>query len=424
MEVGLATTPFPKRGRLVNGNSKANDMKTTDLTQFKKAYGDKKLDEVLNGMSDPRYMDKKRKVNGVGNPELGKDAFFKLMMTQLKQQDPTNPLKSHEMAAQLAQFSSVEQLSNIKESIDKMGQKEDHSQFEVLNLMGKVVSGDSSKIKRTLGDKQHKVDFELVGSADSVNVSIKDASGNTVKRYELKNLQKGKNQVVWNGLNNEDSEVPTGDYRAEIEASNGGQRTFVKTKFKGAVDGVTFSKAGPLLNVDGKTLALKDVVRIEAPKVADSEYRRGPMGAIPPGQMAAAMRTLAVPPGMAGPQGAVPRSAQAPGSGKKASPLAPSQGNASGNRGITPGGPLAQQAQAMRALAQKAQRQQQAPTPQRRYQAGDNAFKRPQVQPQVGVTDINKKYSKGAYQPPKILANLENMNMDGQLKHKLMRAKK
>ena len=62
------------------------------------------------------------------------------MLTQLKQQDPTNPLKSHEMAAQLAQFSSVEQLTNMNQTLTKMSQKGTGSEkFDVLSLIGKMV---------------------------------------------------------------------------------------------------------------------------------------------------------------------------------------------------------------------------------------------------------------------------------------------
>src|SRR5689334_11359839 len=68
--------------------------------------------DMLNKVADPNYVDQSKKMRTVGNNQLGKDAFMSLLLTQMKNQDPTNPLKSHEMAAQLAQFTSLEKLNN------------------------------------------------------------------------------------------------------------------------------------------------------------------------------------------------------------------------------------------------------------------------------------------------------------------------
>lgn len=77
---------------------------------------------------------------------MDKDAFMKLMLAQMKHQDPTNPMQSHELAAQLAQFSSVEQLQNLNTTMTDMrnGQKPSES-FQALNFIGKAVSGGLGK---------------------------------------------------------------------------------------------------------------------------------------------------------------------------------------------------------------------------------------------------------------------------------------
>src|SRR5690606_29823848 len=93
---------------------KSDGMKSSGAGEFEKAYGKQSLGEVLNKIADPSWVDQS-KMRKVGNPTLDKDAFMKLMLHQMQNQDPTNPLKSHEMAAQLAQFSSLEQMSNMNE---------------------------------------------------------------------------------------------------------------------------------------------------------------------------------------------------------------------------------------------------------------------------------------------------------------------
>lgn len=265
MNTKLGAPTFPQRS--LNVREKGTGKQTTNPLAMKKQFGDKNLSQVLNEVADPNYKANKRKVKGVGNAELGKDAFFKLMLTQLKQQDPTNPLKSHEMAAQLAQFSSVEQLSNMNQTLTKMSQKDgQQGKYDVLNLIGKMVSGDSGKIDRMTGDKEHKIEFTLPKAAEKVTVNIKDNKGIVIKKYDLKDLKAGKNQLVWNGLHDDNKDARVGQYSAEISAYSQGRKITANTQFHGAVEGVQFTGKGPVLVVDGKTLNLRDVKKIEVPK--------------------------------------------------------------------------------------------------------------------------------------------------------------
>lgn len=264
MDKSVTTNSFPNRA--ISIRDKNSGQKSTNPIAMKKEFGDKNLGQVLNEVADPNYKAAKTKVRGVGNNELNKDAFFKLMLAQLKQQDPTNPLKSHEMAAQLAQFSSVEQLSNMNETLTKMSQADGNQKFDVLSLIGKKVSGDSSEIDRKKGDKNHTIEFNLADTADKGTVSIKDEKGTLVKKYELKDLKKGRNQLVWNGLHSDGKDARVGSYTAQISAQNRGQKVTSSTRFTGAVDGVKYSAQGPVLMVDGKSLNLKDVKMIEMMK--------------------------------------------------------------------------------------------------------------------------------------------------------------
>ena len=265
MNKPIGTNAFPQRA--LNSRGKTSGKNTTDPIAMKKNFGDKNLSDILNQVADPNYKNSKRKIKGVGNAELGKDAFFKLMLTQLKQQDPTNPLKSHEMAAQLAQFSSVEQLTNMNQTLSKMSQKDNQQgKYDVLNLIGKTVSGDSGSIDRMKGDKEHKIEFTLPNPSDKAIVSIKDSKGIVVKKYELENLKKGRNQLIWNGLHSDGKDARVGHYTVDISASFQGRKMPASTQFSGAVTGVQFTGSGPMLVVDGKTLSLRDVKKIEVPK--------------------------------------------------------------------------------------------------------------------------------------------------------------
>src|SRR5689334_10769007 len=111
--------------------------KDQKLAAGQNPYGDKPVGDVLNEIADPNWIDPK-KVQREVNKDLNKDAFFKLMLTQMKNQDPTNPLPSHEMAAQLAQFTSLEQLFNVNSNLEELKKAQTPmSDYQVLNFIGK-----------------------------------------------------------------------------------------------------------------------------------------------------------------------------------------------------------------------------------------------------------------------------------------------
>ncbi len=256
----LGTKAFSgAQNQKLQGNTKAD---IENSAAYKKAFGDQKLGDVLNKIADPSF--KGNETRKVGNPELDKDAFFKLMLTQLQNQDPTNPLESHEMAAQLAHFSSIEQLNNMNatlKNIQNQGKPDMTSQY--LGLIGKSVKGDSSSFSRNIGDKEHTANFDLMADAQKTVVEVKDQFGKTIKSFEMKDLKKGPNQIVWNGITEDGLEARTGQYHFEIKAMNNKGRSLpVDTSFEGRITGVKFVKGQPVLMAGNKAVHMKDVQEI------------------------------------------------------------------------------------------------------------------------------------------------------------------
>ena len=236
----------------------------------KKNSNQPSVGDIANQISGNEMTKTGRAIEGKGNPKLDKDAFFKLMLTQVKNQDPMNPLKEHEMAAQLAQFSSLEQMSNIKEVLTDMNKNQvSNTQYQSLDLMGKYISGDSSKIDRAKGDKKHDISFDLADEADVVQISITDPNGNIVKEMELNQQQKGPVKISWDGNDKENKVLPAGNYKVSVQAaSNTKGKVNVNTQFKGQVTGVNFTDKGPILMVGSRAIALKDVKTIEMKETA------------------------------------------------------------------------------------------------------------------------------------------------------------
>lgn len=239
----------------------------------KKMIGDQDIGSVLNKASDPNWIDPSKQVKGKGNANLDKDAFFKLMLTQLKNQDPMNPLQNHEMAAQLAQFSTLEQMSNMNSTLTKIeGKNAQPENFQALNLIGKTVAGDSSKIVRTQFDKIH--DFNFVSPTDLTEAKIKvlNEKGEAVREYKLNNLQAGTNKITWNGMNESGVNQGAGEYKFTVEAKDKlGQRVNIKTDFEGKISGLSFSAEGPVLQVGAQSIKMKDVRQITDSSVKNND---------------------------------------------------------------------------------------------------------------------------------------------------------
>ncbi|MBC7420799.1 MAG: flagellar biosynthesis protein FlgD [Bdellovibrio sp.] len=264
----MATSMAVKAGTKTWNESSGTESelkKVSNLTdQQKEKLGAEDMGAVLNKVTDPNYVDNGKRVKGHGNSNLDKDAFFKLMLTQLKNQDPMNPLKNHEMAAQLAQFSTLEQMSNMNKTLTNIdGKGSEPQNFQALNLIGKTVAGDSSKVVRTQFDKSHDFNFTLPQDATEATVKLMNAKGEEIREYKMNNLKAGANKIAWNGQNDKGTNAEPGDYQFKIDAkSSAGAKINVKTDFQGTISGMSFSPEGPVLQVGSQTIKMRDVRQI------------------------------------------------------------------------------------------------------------------------------------------------------------------
>jgi flagellar basal-body rod modification protein FlgD len=249
-------------------NSLGDSPALSELTSKEMAkLGGDNIGDVANKVADPNWVDPRKKMRAVGNDKLDKDAFMKLMLAQMKNQDPTNPMQNHELAAQLAQFSSVEQLQNVNTTLEDMrkGQKPTEG-FQALNFIGKAVSGDSAKLVRAKGDKNHDFTFNLPMAAKEAKVKVLNQNAEVVRTVDLKDLKAGQNSWVWNGLNDQAQAQPAGEYRFVVEAETAeGKKLAVKTDFEGLITGVNYTPEGPVLLVGNQSVKLKDVKKIVDP---------------------------------------------------------------------------------------------------------------------------------------------------------------
>jgi flagellar basal-body rod modification protein FlgD len=167
---------------------------------------------------------------------LDKDAFLKLLTTQLQNQDPLNPTDSTAFTAQLAQFSSLEQLSNVNETLNTLKMK---------------------------GGQPVSCDYELPAAAKSVVVTIYDATGNFVRDYQKTALAAGKQSLTWDGRDRNGNTVADGAYTFEVQAlDQKGAKLNVTTFSKGTVTGVTFEDGITYLITGRNKTAIGNVTQV------------------------------------------------------------------------------------------------------------------------------------------------------------------
>jgi flagellar basal-body rod modification protein FlgD len=188
---------------------------------------------------------------------LGKDDFLKLLVTQMQNQDPMNPMDNTEFVAQLAQFSSLEQLQNLNSSF-----AEQSSLIQSLNnsvvaaLVGRTVSisGDQVPLPEagtvTIG-------FDLAAPASAATVNVYDQSGALVDTIELSDLEAGSQRLEWDGVGSDGERLAAGTYTCEIVATGEDGASVTATPFvSGRVDSISFENGTAFLSVNGMRVPL------------------------------------------------------------------------------------------------------------------------------------------------------------------------
>ncbi len=266
-----------------------NKASNLDAKKSEEFFQGKDMGQVLNEISDPNWVDPKKMRRA--ESKMDKDAFMKLMLTQLKYQDPMNPLESHEMAAQLAQFSQLEQLSNIDESVKSLKTAQDPmANYQALNFIGKSVTTNTEKIIRSKGDNTHDLRFSIPQGAREVTVKIMDEVGEVVKTVKATNLKPGENTLTWNGTKNDGYPAFSGNYTIAVEGvSEQGTKIVGRTTASGVVTGLNYSPEGPILMIGDQKVRLSDVKNIEDlnEKMAQQIREQGKQAPQVPGQAVA-----------------------------------------------------------------------------------------------------------------------------------------
>jgi flagellar basal-body rod modification protein FlgD len=211
---------------------------------------------------------------GGGAPaqSLGKDAFLRLLTTQLQYQDPLNPQKNEEFVAQLAQFSQVEQLTSANDALTQL-----YSAIASMNnatmtqLLGRTVTAAGDQFNHVQGEDSTLL-FDVATNAASATVTITDADGRVVYSQELGGLTEGEGTFTWDGRGFDGSKVPDGTYSFSVSAEDvDGNPVDVQELIRGEVDGMSYETGVPVPSIGGVDIGLGDIIRVESAASAKDE---------------------------------------------------------------------------------------------------------------------------------------------------------
>jgi flagellar basal-body rod modification protein FlgD len=195
---------------------------------------------------------------------LGKDEFLKLLTNQLQNQDPTDPMDNSAFIAQLAQFSSLEQMSNVNDTLTKMLTGQTSAlQTSSAQMVGKTAMLTGDEIDFEPGDSAARIGINLENAA-SVTVTIQDDTGATINSIGPLDLTAGDHKILWDGTNSDNESAGYGKFKAVVSAvgSDGQTVSFTQTG-SARITGMTFKDGTPTFITGGQNLQLSDISELD-----------------------------------------------------------------------------------------------------------------------------------------------------------------
>ncbi|BEV15189.1 flagellar hook assembly protein FlgD [Herbaspirillum sp. DW155] len=209
------------------------------------------------------------------SPDAIQNRFLTLLIAQMKNQDPSNPMDNSQMTTQMAQLSTVSGIAQLNSTLSTlMGNLSSSQALSTADMIGHSVLAPGNSIQlttdtskdasgNTVTSQKAVFGVNLSGTASSVVVTIKDSSGAVVHTTDLGTQAAGVVPVIWDGSNDAGGKVADGNYTFTVNASNNGTAVTSTALSFGTVSSVSTASDGVKLNVTNVgTIKPTDVVQI------------------------------------------------------------------------------------------------------------------------------------------------------------------
>lgn len=193
------------------------------------------------------------------NSELDRDAFMRLLVTQIRNQDPVDPMDTQEMMTQLSQLSSVEHLIGIEERLASLQiASAGMANAQAASFGGQRVRADAAALRLPEAGMAQGA-FSLSEGAQ-VSVTIRNERGEAVRTESLDALPPGEHAFAWNGRDDEGNRLSPGAYRMSVSATDAeGHPVEARTEIEGIVQSIAYDQGFPELVIGAHRVRMGDV---------------------------------------------------------------------------------------------------------------------------------------------------------------------
>lgn len=172
--------------------------------------------------------------------------FLTLLVAQMKNQDPLNPMDNSQVTSQMAQLSTVTGIEQLNSTLSAYTQAQS---FQSVNLIGHTILAPGNNL--TLQGGASAAGFDLASAADSVKVSILNSSGQVVDQLNLGAQSAGVVPFSWDGTTTAGTTAADGSYTFKVDATAGGAAVTSTSLGLGAVNSVLMDTSGTTVNATG-----------------------------------------------------------------------------------------------------------------------------------------------------------------------------
>ena len=194
--------------------------------------------------------------------EDAQDKFLKLLVTQMQNQDPLNPMDNAQVTTQIAQLNTVSGIDRLNTTLSNMAASFTASQsIQAASLIGHGVLIPGSEVSLRNGSAIFGAD--LAQGVDSLKVSIKDSAGNVLHTVDFGPQKQGTVALGWDGRTDAGTIAANGDYQFVLTALSAGKEIKAAPLGFSEVGGVSTTASGVVLNLGGsRTAVLGDVKQV------------------------------------------------------------------------------------------------------------------------------------------------------------------